>query len=108
MKTNWRQDFTGFTGQMAFVLSLSRNMILGLSCLHHQKPLYEFTGHFVPIHCALQRRGLIQHNMCIELNEDEEPREKYWWSITPAGELVIKLLMLAGQIPETLIKENAS
>lgn len=104
----WQQALTDYTGRWAFVLSLSKRMIFGLECIRDAKPLERETGHFIPILKSLERRGLVEHwNMPADPAIYTGPR--WGWKITPAGDAVCTLLVLAGQMSKPRIRvENAA
>ncbi len=102
MATNdWKQNLRESTGQMVFVLSLSRRMVEGLIFVRDVAPIPQFkrsdytncptiSSHFVVALGALQRRGLVVH--C----HPDTPS----WRLTPAGERVCDLLVFCALMPE--------
>lgn len=113
----WQRNLAAHTGQWAFVLSLSRNMVFVLrqvrdntftwskpGARQEQRKLREQCGIrydiFVPGIKSLINRGLVQH---IERPKDA-PMEVPSFVLTPAGIAVCYLLVYAELMPKQRVK----
>jgi hypothetical protein len=108
---SWKQDFTDHTTNIAFNLSLSKDMVhtLRLICTvceggfgKHEAFTY---SHFLSAGNALVRRGLVGWNHPDDKKVELELRG---WYITPAGWHVVSLLRLAELIPAKEVVNEAA
>lgn len=120
---NWIEKFRDEVTNASFHLTLSSRMVLALGmCKAYSKsndPIARMMGekfnHFVPAVRALINRGLVEHHhlpaRIIELREPErsmEHNKHTWYTLTPAGEHVYQMCVLAGLLPTELAKELAA
>jgi hypothetical protein len=111
--TAWKVAFQEYTGQWAFVLSLSRRMVFFLRIIrdgqywddpcpgvnHPRNQFIVGTG-------TLERRGLIKAIYKTEKFKGEDVTRLANWELTPAGELVCELMVLAGLMPAAVKKQR--
>lgn len=108
---SWQNKFKDHTTNVAFHLTLSRNMVRALEIAHayhhcKQQEAYYISqdfGRTVPSMKCLISRGLIEHHdIDGRLQTTPEQLEAYykhrWYTLTPAGEAVYQLCVLAGLI----------
>jgi hypothetical protein len=116
---SWRNKFKEHTTNIAFQLSLSGNMVRALEmahAYHHGRNReahnisYDF-GRSVPSIRCLINRGLVEHhdmdgskmNTPAQLAEYANHR---WYTLTPAGDAVYQLCVIAGLITPVHIAAN--
>lgn len=120
---SWLDKFKDEVTNASFHLTLSSRMVMALGmCKAYSKcndPIARMMGekfnHFVPAVRSLINRGLVEHHPLPEkIREMKEPERSFaqakyvWYTLTPAGEHVYQMCILAGLIPQELEKELAA
>ncbi|MCV0348500.1 MAG: hypothetical protein K5863_00360 [Nitratireductor sp.] len=96
LPTNWQQAFQSFTTSTAFAMQLSHAQVRALDAIKSGSWQGNHWHMFYASAHALQRRGLI------EFNPHENGKKRDWiYRLTPAGELVLDLIFLAGAGPQS-------
>ncbi|MBN7764118.1 hypothetical protein JYP52_23600 [Nitratireductor aquibiodomus] len=96
LPTNWQQAFQSFTTSTAFAMQLSHAQVRALDAIKNDTWQGSDYHMFYASARALQRRGLV------EFNRPVKGESRSWiYRLTPAGELVLDLIFLAGAVPQS-------
>lgn len=101
---SWEDNFTSYTTGMAFNMSLSHDHASVMQAIKAGNTVgwVSRTGRssFVPTVNGLIRRGLVEHNPAARIVGINTPgvKLKWWYRLTPAGELVFQLMQMAGVV----------
>jgi hypothetical protein len=114
----WQSKFQDNTTNVAFHLTLSRRMIQAFEmCRSYHDgtdPHKADFGHFISAVRALIDRGLVEHHdlnipKSITVLEDAQLRRNHrWYTLTPAGELVWQLCIIADLVKARPVMEKVA
>lgn len=103
---SWQDKFTAYTTGMAFNVSLSHDQADLLNYIAAGKTTgwrsRQGRSTFIPTFKSLERRGLAEHNPAARIVGMQTPgvRLKWVYRLTPAGDLVLEMLKLAGVVSD--------